>query len=177
MLAALLLSLSLGPSRLGSHRPAASRLRARLVLQAPDPPEPPAPPPEPEQRPQAEETDLSDEFEAGLSYGREIRSRFTAPRIDDPGLPLTDALVCISGSLFIAQWALSPAVPAGLKIPPPSWLAPTPLPGGFDWRGVPYILSTVSHGTTLAAWCAPPHSLRVALQPTRAQEQPPLPRP
>ena len=82
--------------------------------------------------PPEQEEDLSSEFEAGKAYGRQIRKRFVAPRVDDPGLPLTDALVCISGALFIAQWALSPAVPPSLKIPVPSWLSPTPLPGGVE---------------------------------------------
>ena len=147
MIPAVVLHLSFAPRHLGSYRAArvdldSARPRSRLVLQAPEPPEPEQPPPE---------EDLASEFEAGKAYGREIRSRFVAPRIDDPGLPLTDALVCISGSLFIAQWALNPAVPPSLKIPPPSWLSPTPLPGGIDWRGLPYILSTVSHGASLAA--------------------------
>ena len=95
--------------------------------------------------------DLRSEFDAGLAYGQQIKARFTAPRIDDPGLPFADALVCVSGSLFIAQWALSPLVPNALKIPPPSWLTAMSLPGGIDWRGIPYILSTIEHGAALAA--------------------------
>ena len=131
-------------SRLGSHVPA-GRQRARPLLSAPEPPEP-------EPQPTEEEpVDLRSEFDAGLAYGQQIKSRFTAPRIDDPGLPFADALVCVSGSLFIAQWALSPLVPNALKIPPPSWLTAMSLPGGIDWRGIPYILSTIEHGAALAA--------------------------
>jgi len=131
-------------SQLGSHLPA-GRQRARPLLSAPEPPEP-------EPQPPAEEpVDLNREFEAGLAYGQQIKSRFTAPRIDDPGLPFADALVCVSGSLFIAQWALSPLVPTAFKIPPPSWLTAATLPGGIDWRGIPYILSTIEHGAALAA--------------------------
>ena len=96
-----------------------------------------------------EESKLEDEFDAGLEYGMRLRARFFAPRVDDPGLPLADALVCIGGCLFIAQWALNPAVPAELKIPPPSWLAPMPMPPG-NWRGLPYILPALVHGSELA---------------------------
>jgi len=99
----------------------------------------------------SEPVDLRSEFDAGLAYGQQIKARFTAPRIDDPGLPFADALVCVSGSLFLAQLALSPLVPKALKIPPPSWLTATALPDGIDWRGIPYILSTIEHGAALAA--------------------------
>ena len=70
-----------------------------------------------------DEVNLQDEYIAGLAFGRRLRSRFLSPRIDDPGLLYADAFVCIGGALFVAQWALSPAVPPDIKIPPPSWLA------------------------------------------------------
>ena len=132
-------------SRLGSHLPAGRHRATRPLLSAPEPPES-----EPRLA-EEEPVDLRSEFDAGLAYGQQIKARFTAPRIDDPGLPFADALVCVSGSLFIAQWALSPLVPKALKIPPPSWLTATTLPDGVDWRGIPYILSTIEHGAALAA--------------------------
>jgi len=93
---------------------------------------------------------VAEEYDAGLDYGRKLRARFLSPRIDDPGLPFADALVCIGGALFIAQWALSPTIPLGIKIPPPSWLVPAALPPTIDWRGIPYILPTLAHGSELA---------------------------
>ena len=94
---------------------------------------------------------IFEEFDAGLAYGAGLRARFLSPRIDDPGLPFADAFVCIGGALFIAQWALSPGIPPDVKIPPPSWLAPVAMPAGVDWRGIPYILPTLVHGSELAA--------------------------
>jgi len=93
---------------------------------------------------------LSDEFEAGMEFGTEMRSRLFAPRIDDPGLPFADALVCIGGALFVAQWALNPAIPPGIRIPLPVWLTPIALPSGVNWRGVPFIFPALSHGSALA---------------------------
>ena len=95
-------------------------------------------------------SNMSDEYDAGLAYGRAIRGRFLTPMVDDPNLPFGDALVCIGGAIFIAQWALSPAIPASVKIPPPSWLTPITLPPGIDWRGIPYILPALVHGSELA---------------------------
>jgi len=95
-------------------------------------------------------SDLAEEYNAGLEYGLGIRARFASPRIDDPGLPYADALVCVGGALFIAQWALNPAVPLGLKIPLPGWLSPMAMPAGLDWRGLPYVLPALSHGAGLA---------------------------
>ena len=61
-------------------------------------------PPEPEPQPtEKEPVDLLGEFDAGMAYGKQIRSRFLAPRIDDPGLPFADALVCVSGSLYASR--------------------------------------------------------------------------
>ena len=65
----------------------------------------------------SDQANLSDDFEAGMAYGAEIRGRFFSPRIDDPGLPLADSLVCVCGALFVAQWALNPAIPPGIRIP------------------------------------------------------------
>lgn len=97
-----------------------------------------------------DEVNLQDEYIAGLAFGRRLRSRFLSPRIDDPGLLYADAFVCIGGALFVAQWALSPAVPPDIKIPPPSWLSPTVLPVGVNWRGLPYVLPALVHGSELA---------------------------
>ena len=99
---------------------------------------------------QAKYIDLSvseEDFEAGKKYGDEIRNRFFQPRIDDPGLPFADSLVCISGAIFIAYAALLGVIPY------PSWLSPMDLPAlpfGASWRGVPYILPALSHGAALS---------------------------
>jgi hypothetical protein len=98
----------------------------------------------------SDQANLSDDFEAGMAYGAEIRGRFFSPRIDDPGLPLADSLVCVCGALFVAQWALNPAIPPGIRIPIPTWLAPVALPAGVNWRSVPYIFPAFSHGVALA---------------------------
>ena len=107
------------------------------------------PPPEPssdEAEVSKEETlqDLDADFEAGLAFGKEIKARFVAPRIDDPGLPYADALVCICGALFLAQLGLLGVLPRQ------SWL--TPLPGVplEGYRGLPFILPALSHGAGLA---------------------------
>ena len=58
-----------------------------------------APPPEKEAEaasvatPEKEET-LTEAFDAGIEFGADIRARFAAPVIDDPGLPYADSLVC-----------------------------------------------------------------------------------
>lgn len=150
----ILVAATLSPTALtrAALRPSivAARRHAALALQQ-QPPEPPEPTKLPEPPPEDDSPDdLGADYEAGKAYGASIRARFLSPRIDDRGLPFADALVCVGGSLFIAQWALSPAVPDVLKIPLPSWLAPTLLPSGVNWRGVPYILPALSHGAALA---------------------------
>ena len=89
-----------------------------------------------------EEETLEEAYEAGVEFGNDIKARFAAPRIDDPGLPYADALVCVSGSIFIAQVALLGFLPR------PTWLEPSSfLPA---WRGIQYILPALSHGAGLA---------------------------
>jgi len=88
------------------------------------------------------EEELSEAFEAGQSYGTDVRRRFTAPKVDDPGLPYADALTSISATLFVAYLSLS-----GL-IPPVTWLQPAEwMPA---WRALPYIPPALLHGTQLA---------------------------
>ena len=108
-----------------------------ITLCAPPPPdlEPERPPPEPERS-------LQEELEAGKAFGKQIRDRFLQPRIDDPGLPYADSLVCLCGALFVASISI-----VGI-IPRPSWLFP--LPGVPPLRSLPYILPAVSHGAGLA---------------------------
>ena len=88
---------------------------------------------------------LQDDFDAGVEYGKEIIGRFTRPRIDDPGLPYADSLVCVCGAMFVASLGLK-----GL-IPQPSWLFPLLPAGVAPIRGLPYIVPAVSHGAGLAA--------------------------
>lgn len=101
---------------------------------APEPPEPPE--------------DYQKAFEDGVELGRNISSKFLQPRIDDPGLPPSDALVSVNGAVIVAVIARLGIIPL------PTWLkplgAPSPLPfiGG---GGLPYILPAVSHGSFLAA--------------------------
>jgi hypothetical protein len=86
--------------------------------------------------------EMSEAFEAGKSYGSSIRKRFTAPTVDDPGLPYADALTSISATLLVAGLSLS-----GL-IPPVTWLQPAEwMPA---WRALPYIPPALVHGTQLA---------------------------
>ena len=102
----------------------------------------------PEERPPPDDLlppDLQDELEAGRAYGNEIRDRFMKPRIDDPGLPFADSLVCVCGSLFLSSVALLGYIPR------PSWLYPLLPPGVEAVRGVPYIVPALSHGAGLAA--------------------------
>lgn len=102
----------------------------------------------PEERPPPDDLlppDLQDELEAGRAYGNEIRDRFMRPRIDDPGLPFADSLVCVCGSLFLSSVALLGYLPR------PSWLYPLLPPGVEAVRGVPYIVPALSHGAGLAA--------------------------
>ena len=88
--------------------------------------------------------DLQEDFDAGIDYGKRIVSRFATPVIDDPGLPISDALVVICATLGLASLCLS--APPG--VPRPGWLAP--LAGAPGWRGLPYILPAFAHGAGLA---------------------------
>ena len=127
-----LLAIATPPPILTQRAPLSS-----LTLCAPPPPdlEPERPPPEPERS-------LQEELEAGKAFGKQIRDRFLQPRIDDPGLPYADSLVCLCGALFVASISI-----VGI-IPRPSWLFP--LPGVPPLRSLPYILPAVSHGAGLA---------------------------
>jgi len=88
------------------------------------------------------EAEMSAAFEAGKNYGSSVRERFTAPTVDDPGLPYADALTSISATLLVAGLSLS-----GL-IPPVTWLQPAEwMPA---WRALPYIPPALIHGTQLA---------------------------
>ena len=91
--------------------------------------------------------DFEAEFKRGLEYGRtEIRGRFTPDAVStvDRGLPIADAMVATSAQVFVAACALA----AGSR---PSWLIPSTL-GGLvpNWRGLPYLVPAVGHGTKLA---------------------------
>ena len=92
-----------------------------------------------------DDSDFAEEFDAGLEYGKEIRARFFSPRIDDPGLPYADSLVCVCGALFLASLGLKGIVPLQ------SWLNPLPGVPVAGYRGLPYILPALSHGAALAA--------------------------
>ena len=91
--------------------------------------------------------DVEAEFKRGLEYGRtEIRGRFTPDAVStvDRGLPIADAMVATSAQVFVAACALA----AGSR---PSWLIPSTL-GGLvpNWRGLPYLVPAIGHGTKLA---------------------------
>jgi hypothetical protein len=88
------------------------------------------------------EVEMSEAFEAGTSYGSSVLERFTAPSVDDPGLPYADALTSISATLLVAGLSLSG------RIPPVTWLQPADwMPA---WRALPYIPPALIHGTQLA---------------------------
>ena len=89
-----------------------------------------------------EET-LEEAYNAGLEFGKDIKRKFAAPRIDDPGLPYADALVCICGSIFLASLGLTGVLPRQ------TWLQPLDIVPA--WRGLPYIVPACSHGAGLAA--------------------------
>ena len=75
-----------------------------------------------------------------------LLARFTNPVVNDPGLPLADAL--ISGA--IAPTVLS-TLALSLPISNPMWLKPTTLFGLIPaWRGLPYLVPTLAHGAALA---------------------------
>lgn len=59
-------------------------------------------------------------FAAGKDLGKYIVNRFARPVVDDPGLPIADALVCIASTAFFSTVILA----AGL--PRPSWLVAAP---------------------------------------------------
>ncbi|EOD37553.1 hypothetical protein EMIHUDRAFT_225440 [Emiliania huxleyi CCMP1516] len=86
---------------------------------------------------------LDEAFEAGRSFGFTVRERFTAPTVDDPGLPYADALVSVSAALGLASLRLSGIYPQC------SWLQPT------EWvphvRSLPYVLPALTHGVQLAS--------------------------
>ena len=75
---------------------------------------------------------------------RSIAARFTDPVVEDPGLPLADALV--AGA--VAPTLLSQLV-LTFGLPRPMWLfALNAVP---QWRGLPYVLPTLAHGAALAS--------------------------
>lgn len=101
--------------------------------------------------------EFKDAMRAGMEFGARIRCRFTAPIIDDPGLPYADSLVIVCGTLLTSA--------LGLKgiIPRPSWLTPfTDLSAlGLNLRGLPYILPAWSHASALVG-CWLPGALAAA---------------
>jgi hypothetical protein len=62
----------------------------------------------------------ADAFAAGKDLGKYIVDRFAKPVVDDPGLPIADALVCISSTVFFATVILAAGAPR------PSWLVAAP---------------------------------------------------
>jgi hypothetical protein len=69
--------------------------------------------------------------------------RFFAPVVDDPGLPIADALVCLSVPVLLATVILAGGLPR------PSWLVAAP------WvprvRALPFVLPALGHGLSLAS--------------------------
>jgi hypothetical protein len=74
-----------------------------------------------------------------------ILSRFTNPRIDDPGLPLTDGLV-----LQVIAPSVQIAVRLVLGIPPPTWLQSTDPSLLYNNRPGGLLAPTLLHGAALA---------------------------
>mmetsp|Transcript_1122 Transcript_1122/g.3053 ORF Transcript_1122/g.3053 Transcript_1122/m.3053 type:complete len:312 (-) Transcript_1122:35-970(-) len=94
-----------------------------------------------------EPVNLVEEFKRGVSFGNSMKERFTTARIDDRGLPIADALICVGASVFVSTVVLA------LGIPRPSWLVPAPwVP---RWRSLPFLVPALSHGTKLAACWIP----------------------
>ena len=94
-----------------------------------------------------EPVNLVEEFKRGMDFGNSMKERFTTARIDDRGLPIADALVCVTASMFVATMVLA------LGIPRPSWLVPAPwVP---RWRSLPFLVPAFPHGTKLAACWIP----------------------
>jgi hypothetical protein len=74
-----------------------------------------------------------------------ILSRFTNPRIDDPGLPLTDGLV-----VQVIAPSVQIAVRLVLGIPPPTWLQSTDPSLLYNNRPGGLLAPTLLHGAKLA---------------------------
>ena len=123
------------PARMG-QRPACLRCGVRLL-------EEPTPEEQERQESGKEPQDFSEDFDAGVAFGQSIKQRFVAPTIDDPGLPYADVLVVTCGTLFVASVVIAGGLPR------PSWLVPLQLVP--QWRALPYVLPTLSHGASLAA--------------------------
>lgn len=99
-----------------------------------------------------------------------LLTRFTAPKIDDPGLPLSDGLV--------AQ-VIAPSLQIGarlaLHIPPPSWLQSTDPTMLFNNRPGGLLAPTLLHGAALAvAWITAALAAKAyerdAISPVKRQE-------
>ena len=166
-----LLSLLIVPSVLGTIRPllasfptafmpapVLSSPRAAILLA--DAGDPNQPADEPTDTPAGKGLDdYEEDLRAGIEFGKEIRSRFTAPVIDDAGLPWADSLVIVCGTLFVSA--------LGLKgiIPRPSWLVPIDVSAvgleARNLRGLPYIFPAWSHASALVA-CWVPGALAAA---------------
>ncbi|KAK3285923.1 hypothetical protein CYMTET_6492 [Cymbomonas tetramitiformis] len=94
-------------------------------------------------KPRAEGRSLKEEFEAGVQFGKSALLRFKTPKIDDPGLPIADSLVSVSGTVLLT------AVILLLGAPRPSWLVPSPwVP---QWRSLPFVVPAITHGSSLAS--------------------------
>ena len=79
-----------------------------------------------------EPVNLVEEFKRGVSFGNSMKERFTTAHIDDRGLPIADALICVWASVFVSTVVLA------LGIPRPSWLVPAPwVP---RWRSLPFLV-------------------------------------
>jgi hypothetical protein len=94
-----------------------------------DPDEPPPPPPNPRDGDAEEEVP-------------EVLRRFLRPVVDDQGLPIADALVCLSVPVLLSTVILA----GGLARP--SWLVAAPFIPRV--RALPYVLPAVGHGLSLA---------------------------
>jgi len=93
---------------------------------------------------QIQEDKLSAQEDAkrAQDLGKFALQRFSTPVVDDRGLPIADALVCVSATIFFSTFILA----AGL--PRPSWLVPAPwVP---KWRSFQYLFPAVQHGSSLA---------------------------
>ena len=63
-----------------------------------------------------EPVNLVEEFKRGMDFGNSMKERFTTARIDDRGLPIADALVCVRRRCSWRRWCwrwASAAVVAG----------------------------------------------------------------
>jgi len=95
---------------------------------------------------EVDEENLWEVFNAGREQGKVvgevIKKRFNSPVVDDRGLPIADALVCISATAFVATVLLA------LGLPRPSWVVPAPwVP---KWRSLPFVFPAIQHGSSLA---------------------------